>query len=63
MFGDIERLLKRFVQAAAGVAVLQREVVGFLELAENFRFAEHHGIESARDFEQDAARFAVRSSA
>ena len=34
MLGDVERALEGLIEPAAGMAVFQREVVGFLELAE-----------------------------
>ena len=52
MFGDVEGALEGLVQPAAGVAVLEGEVVGLLELAEDFGLAQHHGIEAAGDLEQ-----------
>jgi len=62
VLGHVERALKRLVQADAGVLVLQGEVVSLLELAQDFRFSQHHGIEAARDFEEvtQAVRFVQR---
>jgi len=40
-FGDVESALECLVQQATGMAMLKREVVGLLQLAEDFRFAEH----------------------
>ena len=52
LLGDVEGALKGFVQQSTGVVVLEREVVGFLELAEDFRFTEDHGFEAGGDSEQ-----------
>src|SRR5688572_103941 len=52
MLGDVEGALKGLVQAAAGMVVLERDIVGLLQLAEDFRLAEHHGVEAAGDLEQ-----------
>ena len=52
MLGDVEGALERLVKPTAGMAVLEREVVGFFELAEDFRFAKHHRIQTAGDLEQ-----------
>jgi hypothetical protein len=52
VLGHVKCALERLVQPRAGVAVLESERVGLLELAENLRLAEHHRIEAARDFEQ-----------
>ena len=62
LFGDVERALKRLVQSRASVPALQREIVGFLELTENLRLAQHHRIKAARDLEQvmDAVRLLKR---
>jgi len=38
VFGDVEGLLERLVEAAAGMAVPEGEVVGLFQLAEDFRF-------------------------
>lgn len=60
VFGDVEGALEGLVQAAAGVLVLEGEVVGFLELAEDFGFTEDHRVHAAGDLEEvlDALRFA-----
>ena len=52
MLGDVERALKRLVQSRTGVLVLEREFVGGLELAENFRLANDHRVETGGDFEK-----------
>ena len=52
VLGDVKCALKYPVQPRAGVAVAMRERVSLLELAEDFRFAEHHRVEAARDSEK-----------
>ena len=63
LLGHVERFLEGLVQMAAGLLVLQGGVVGLLQLAENFRFAHHHRIQSAGDFEQmfQACRIAMKN--
>ena len=60
LFGNIERPLKRLVQSAAGLFVLQRQVVSPLKLPEDFGLTQHHRVDAAGDFEQmfDALRLA-----
>src|SRR5690606_26948273 len=48
----IERTLKRLVQPRAGMAALQRKIVGFLQLPENLRLSEHHGIQTTGNLEE-----------
>ena len=52
LLGHLEGALESLVQPRAGVPVLEGQVVGFLELAEDFGFAEHHRVETAGDLEQ-----------
>src|SRR5262249_37687383 len=52
VFGDIESPLKGLIQSASGMAVLQRQVVRFLELTKNFSLAKHHRIKAASHFEK-----------
>ena len=52
VLGDVKRALEGLVQPAAGVAVLERQVVGLLELAEDFGFAQHHRVQAAGDLEE-----------
>ena len=52
MLGHVEGALEGLVQPRAGVPVLERQVVGFLELAENFRLTQHHRIETAGHSEE-----------
>src|SRR2546430_14770272 len=60
LFGNIERPLKRLVQSAAGMFVLQRQVVSLLKLPQDFGLTQPHGVDAAGDFEQmfDALRLA-----
>ena len=44
--------MEGFVQLRAGVAALEREVVGFLELAEDFGFTQNHRVQPAGDAEE-----------
>src|SRR5262249_49473156 len=52
LFGDVECFLKGLIEAAAAGTVFEREAVGFFKLAEDFSFAEHHGVEAGSDFEK-----------
>jgi hypothetical protein len=52
LFGDVEGFLENLVQTAAGVLVPEGGVVGFFQLAEDFRFAQDHGIQAAGDLEE-----------
>ena len=52
MLGYVERALKGFVQAAGRMAMLQGDVIGALELAQNFSFAQHHRVQSAGHLEK-----------
>ena len=60
LFGDVEGFLENSVQAAAGVLVLEGRVVGFFQLAEDFRFAQDHGIQAAGDLEKVLQAAGVR---
>jgi hypothetical protein len=52
VLGDVERPLERLIEPTAGMAVLERKVVGLLELAKDFGLAQHHRIQAACDFEE-----------
>ena len=57
-----ERALKRAIEHRAGGAVFERLAVGGAKLAENFRFAEQHRIESRGNAEEMAHGVGARSS-
>jgi len=52
VFGHVESTLKSSSEAGAGMAIFQRQIIGLLELAENFRFAQNHRIHSTGNPEQ-----------
>ncbi len=52
LFGDLERALEEFVQHPRGGARRRRREVRALDLAEDFRLAEHHGLQAAHDPEK-----------
>ena len=54
VFGGLKSFLKHAVQHRAGGAAGLCGGIGFLHLAENFRFAEHLGIEPGGHFEEMA---------
>ena len=51
---DFERALKQAIEDRAGGALFVGEAIGFADLAEDFGFAEQHGVESAGDAEEMA---------
>jgi hypothetical protein len=59
---DIERVLKCFVETRTGMFVLKSKLVRLLKLAQDFSFAEDHGVKAAGDFEKmfEAVRFVKR---
>jgi hypothetical protein len=59
-FGDRERALKKLVEQQAERAGLLRGAHGVLELAEDLRLAQHHGIEPARHAERVLDRVLAR---
>ena len=52
VFGNVEGALEGLVQRATGVARLQRDVIGFLHLAENLGFTQHHRVQAAGHAEE-----------
>jgi len=59
LLGDRERMLEQPLQLAAQPHVLARNLIGILELTENLRLAQHHGIEPRGDTHQMAGRFTL----
>ncbi len=57
--GDAERMLEQAVENRVDRFAAARLVVGFLELAEDLRFADDHRIEPGGDAEQVARDFLV----
>ena len=51
-FPYFQSSLEHAVEHGAGFAVVQRDLVGIANLAQNFRFAQQHGIEPRRDTKQ-----------
>ena len=51
--------LKQLIEPRPGAAGLMRNAVGILQLTQNLRFAEHHGVESGGDAEGVLDREAV----
>ena len=51
-FSYFQRGLKHAVEDRPRFAAVERDLVGVAHLAQNFRFAEQHGIEPRRDAEQ-----------
>ena len=54
-----EAALKKAIQHRACCAMLVRNAIGFANLAENFRFTEHHGIKAGSDTEKMANGVAI----
>ena len=54
---DAERLVEQAVDDGLGRSRHGRLAIGALELAEDLRFAEHHGVEAGRHGEQVVDRF------
>src|SRR6201993_2603441 len=56
---DFERTLKETIKDRAGGALFVGDAIGFADLAEDFRFAEHHGIEAGGYTKKMANRVAI----
>ena len=51
-FAGFESALEKAVENRAGGTVFVGEAIGFADLAEDFSFAEHHGVEARSDAEK-----------
>ena len=58
-FADFERALEKAIEYRAGGTVFVSDAIGFANLAEDFGFAEHHGIETGSDAKQMANGVAI----